>query len=384
MSSVIVESIGFGIVDASIISIGAMGFSLQFGLTNVFNIAYGTVLTLGAFAAYIAEQMGILGWYDVLIGAGVGVIATLLIGKGVLSTFARRSLGLFELITVSLAVELVVQYSVDAADGEQLFNYSFSQGRSFRFLGMVFTATELEIIGVAIGAFVLLECLLRLTRTGKALRAVAEEPRLARACGIPTSKIVNVTWVLSGALAGVAGGVGAPGGHRGTYSATVLLEARPGATPAARGGGQHPAARHNHPRTNPPGGAGRTRPACAPGHTPPPPRAAPPRRRAAPAGPAGPQAVPGAGVPAGVSDVGGDVRIPRCRSRSASHSIPLGPRMASCQPSSTASRVAWSGTVPRTMTVSPSTSLSSTSRACETWMPPNGSAQPPGAGSRMT
>ena len=205
MSSVVVESIGFGIVTSSIISIGAMGFSLQFGLTNVFNIAYGTVLTLGAFAAYLAEQWGVTGWYDVLIGAGVGVIATWLIGKGVLSTFAKRSLGLFELITVSLAVELVVQYSVDAADGEQLFNYSFSQGSTFRFLGMIFTTTELEIIGVAIGAFLLLEYLLRMTRTGKALRAVAEEPRLARACGIPTSRIVNVTWVLSGALAGVAG-----------------------------------------------------------------------------------------------------------------------------------------------------------------------------------
>jgi branched-subunit amino acid ABC-type transport system permease component len=205
VSSVVVESIGFGIVDASIISIGAMGFSLQFGLTNVFNIAYGTVVTLGAFAAYLAEQWGVIGWYDVLIGAGVGVIATLLIGKGILSTFARRNLGLFELITVSLAVELVVQYSVDAADGEQLFNYTFNEGRSFHFLGMIFTTTEIEIIGVAIGAFVLLECMLRLTKTGKALRAVAEEPRLARACGIPTSKIVNVAWVLSGALAGVAG-----------------------------------------------------------------------------------------------------------------------------------------------------------------------------------
>ena len=73
MSSVVVESIGFGIVDASIISIGAMGFSLQFGLTNVFNIAYGTVLTLGAFAAYLAQTMGVVGWWDVLIGAGVGL-----------------------------------------------------------------------------------------------------------------------------------------------------------------------------------------------------------------------------------------------------------------------------------------------------------------------
>ena len=205
MSSVIVESIGFGIVTASIIAVGAMGFSLQFGLTNVFNISYGTVLTLGGFAALIAENLGISGWYDVLIGAGIGVIGTFLIGKGVLSFFARRRAGLFELITVSLAVELILQYTIDAIDGERLFNYSFSQGSSLHFLGMIFTVTQLEIVGLALGAFACLEGLLRLTRTGKALRAVAEEPRLARACGIPTSRIVNVTWVASGALAGAAG-----------------------------------------------------------------------------------------------------------------------------------------------------------------------------------
>ena len=205
MSSVIVESIGFGIVTASIISVGAVGFSLQFGLTNVFNISYGTVLTLGGFSALIAERVGIVGWWDVLIGAGVGIIATWLIGKGVLSFFARRKCGLFELITVSLAVELIVQYGIDAIDHEQLYNYFFNEGRSLHFAGMIFTVTQLEIIGLAIGAFVALEALLRLTKLGKALRAVAEEPRLARACGIKTAQIVNVTWIVSGALAGAAG-----------------------------------------------------------------------------------------------------------------------------------------------------------------------------------
>jgi branched-chain amino acid transport system permease protein/neutral amino acid transport system permease protein len=203
--NIYVEAIGFGVVTASIIAIGAMGFSLQFGLTNVFNISYGAVLTLGAFAALLAEHAGITGWFDVLIGAGVGIVSTWLIGKGALSFFARRRAGLFELVTVSLAIELIVQYGVDAIDHEQLYNYFFNQGRSLHFLGMVFTVTQLEIIGVALAAFVVLEGTLRITKLGKALRAVAEEPRLARACGIKTSGIVNFTWVVSGALAGIAG-----------------------------------------------------------------------------------------------------------------------------------------------------------------------------------
>jgi branched-subunit amino acid ABC-type transport system permease component len=60
-------------------------------------------------------------------------------------------------------------------------------------------------VAVAVAVYTGLELLLRRTRLGKALRAMADQPRLARTCGIPTGKIVNVVWLLSGALAGLAG-----------------------------------------------------------------------------------------------------------------------------------------------------------------------------------
>jgi branched-subunit amino acid ABC-type transport system permease component len=53
----IIQALGFGIITGSLIAIGAMGFTIQFGLTNVLNISYAGIMTAGAFAAFIAEEL---------------------------------------------------------------------------------------------------------------------------------------------------------------------------------------------------------------------------------------------------------------------------------------------------------------------------------------
>jgi branched-chain amino acid transport system permease protein/neutral amino acid transport system permease protein len=201
----LLQSIGFGVITAAVVAIGAMGFTLQFGLTNILNISYAAVMTLGAFAALLAERAGLGVAAEVLAAAAAGVAISLLVGTTLLRFFARRGAGLFEMVMVTLALNLVIEYAVDAAAHEQLYQFSFPQGATQRFGVLSFTVTQLVLIGAAAGIFLALEGLLRLTRLGRALRAMAAEPRLARACGIPTGRIVNVTWLISGALAGLAG-----------------------------------------------------------------------------------------------------------------------------------------------------------------------------------
>ena len=52
-----------------------------------------------------------------------------------------------------------------------------------------------------------IHALLRFTRLGKAMRATAANPTLARNCGIPTARVVDLAWLITGALCGVAGQV---------------------------------------------------------------------------------------------------------------------------------------------------------------------------------
>jgi branched-chain amino acid transport system permease protein/neutral amino acid transport system permease protein len=201
----IVQALGFGVVTAALIAIGAMGFTLQFGLTNVLNISYGGVMTVGAFAAFIGEELHLPVLLGVVLAPLSGALLTWALGRTLFAFYARRGAGLFQMVMVTLAVNLILQFGIDAASREQIYRFSFPQGASLRAGWFTFTVTQLVLVAVALAVFVALEFLLRRTRLGKALRAMAVEPRLARTCGIPTGKIVNVVWLLSGALAGLAG-----------------------------------------------------------------------------------------------------------------------------------------------------------------------------------
>ena len=205
MGELAVQAIGFGIVTAALIAIGAMGFTLQFGLTNVLNISYGGVMTAGAFAALMAEEWHLPVAIAVVFAIATGALLTWLLGRTLFAFYARRGAGLFEMVMVTLAVSLILQYGIDAAAREQIYRFSFPQGTSLHWGWFTVTVTQLALVAVAAAVFAGIEMLLRRTRLGKALRAMADQPRLARTCGIPTGKIVNVVWLISGALAGLTG-----------------------------------------------------------------------------------------------------------------------------------------------------------------------------------
>ena len=203
--TLILQSIGFGLVTAAIISIGAMGFTLQFGVTNILNISYGNILTVGAFAALIAqrEHLGLV--LTVVAAPLAGALVTFLLARTVFGLFARRQAGSFDLIMVTLASSLIIEYSIDAAAQGQTFAFTFPAGKTLHAGAFVFTTLSLALMGTAVVLLALLMGGLHFTRMGKALRALSTDPKLARACGVPMRRILNLTWVITGALAGLAG-----------------------------------------------------------------------------------------------------------------------------------------------------------------------------------
>jgi branched-subunit amino acid ABC-type transport system permease component len=64
--SVFVASIGFGLVAAAVLALAAVGFTLQFAVTNVLNLAYGGVMIVAAYAAYVLNNAGVNIWIATL------------------------------------------------------------------------------------------------------------------------------------------------------------------------------------------------------------------------------------------------------------------------------------------------------------------------------
>ena len=55
-------SVGFGLITASVLAIASVGFTLQFAVTDVLNLAFGAIMTAGAFVAYVVNQAGLSVW----------------------------------------------------------------------------------------------------------------------------------------------------------------------------------------------------------------------------------------------------------------------------------------------------------------------------------
>ena len=72
--SLFLASLGFGLVTAAVLAIAAVGFTMQFAVTDVLNLAYGAVMIASAFVAYALNQAGVNVWIGLLAAAAAGAV----------------------------------------------------------------------------------------------------------------------------------------------------------------------------------------------------------------------------------------------------------------------------------------------------------------------
>lgn len=201
-----VEAIGFGLVTASIVALGAVGFTLQLGVTNIFNLAFGSAMTVSAFVAYwVHNLLHVDIWLSTAGAAVAGAVVAILLQVLFYGPFLRKGSTIFTLVMVSLALGLVLEFAVEAIVGTGFFTYHLPPSSSLDLGGLVLTPRQLVIIAIALVAMLGVHVLLKLTRLGKAMRATAADPELARVSGINTGRVILATWGISGLLSGIAG-----------------------------------------------------------------------------------------------------------------------------------------------------------------------------------
>jgi branched-chain amino acid transport system permease protein/neutral amino acid transport system permease protein len=204
--SQVVLSFGFGLVTASILALGAVGFTLQFGVTNLFNLSFGESMTAAAFVAYLARvSFGWNMWLAMAAGGAAGMLLSLAVSRLVFLPFLRRGTSQFAMVMVTVAVSFILKNVLQIFSGANFYSYQLPPESPIHIIGMTFDARQLTIIGLAVVSLVGLHLLFKYTRLGKAMRATSDDAALARSVGIPTSTVVSAAWLLSGLLAGLAG-----------------------------------------------------------------------------------------------------------------------------------------------------------------------------------
>ena len=198
-----------GVLLGATYALFALGFTLMFGVLRVINLTYGFYFSAGAFLSlYFTRQSGLGIWVALpLAAAGAGVIAVV-IDTLLLTRLRRRPTAELDSLMVTLGGVLALYSIMSAWLGPDIRRLppDLISADAFVVAGMRITAAQLLILGATAVLVAALVALMRYTRLGLAIRAMAEKPDAAGLMGIDTMKAAALVSFLSGCLAG-AGGV---------------------------------------------------------------------------------------------------------------------------------------------------------------------------------
>jgi branched-chain amino acid transport system permease protein len=197
-----------GVFLGSIYALFALGYTLVFGVLDMLNLAHAAVFMLSAF---IALSLVLHLHLPILLALPLAVLASALLGL-VLERVAFRPLrgrtdsNVAGLIS-SLAMATIFEALALEVFGPNIARFPLGTlpDRPIELWGGVVSGLKLGIIATAVVIFLGLSFLVRGTRLGRDLRAVAESPRAARIVGVDVDRVVAAAFAISSALGGAAG-----------------------------------------------------------------------------------------------------------------------------------------------------------------------------------
>ena len=199
----IVNGLNFGLM----LALAAIGASLVFGTTGLSNFAHGELVTLGAVFALV---LGVFNHWPLLLAIPVAVLLAGGVGLGLDAALWRplrkRGIGLTQLLIVSIGLSLALRYIIQFFIGGNIYQLPGSSDTKIKLFGSV-SLSVVDMVSMGVSVLVLLAVAWWLvnTRIGKATRAISDNPSLAAASGINVNGVVRIVWVVSAALAGLAG-----------------------------------------------------------------------------------------------------------------------------------------------------------------------------------
>jgi len=200
----IIQLFVYGIVTGSILALGAIGVSLVFSILRFAHFAHGDLMTVGAYAALVV----VAGFgMPIIIAAPFAILVVALVAIATELTLYRplRQSSPIVLLISSFGMALILRSLVQLIWGSGNEVYSPGIQLPIRVADIAIKPDHLWIIGGTAVLIAMLHIFLQYTKFGKAMRAMADNVDLARITGIPTNRVILITWVIAGGLAAMAG-----------------------------------------------------------------------------------------------------------------------------------------------------------------------------------
>jgi len=206
-----------GVAQGSMYGLIALGYSMVYGVLGFINFAHGEVFMLGAMSGFVAStKLSNSGyWESNFIGSFVIIVIIAILVSTAAAVLMERvayrplrdSPRLIPLIT-SIGVSFFIQNAVLGLLGPSSHSYPqlpdwLSKNRSI--LTFDIPGTKIMVMVVAAVSMAVLWWVVERTKTGKAMRAVAEDKEIAALMGINVDRTIVLTFAIGGAMAGIGG-----------------------------------------------------------------------------------------------------------------------------------------------------------------------------------
>jgi branched-chain amino acid transport system permease protein len=191
----------------------ALGYSMVYGIIKLLNFAHGDIYMLGAFSGF--AMLGLLGGLTtsssmlaLFIVLVLAMLVTGLFGLGLERVAYRplRSSPRLSVLITAVGASFAIEYGTRLVAGPNPKVYSVRlEGTALHVLGARITVQQLALVVVAVVLMLGLQYLVMRTSTGRAMRAIAQDPKASLFMGINVNAVISRTFFLGSALAGAAG-----------------------------------------------------------------------------------------------------------------------------------------------------------------------------------
>jgi branched-chain amino acid transport system permease protein len=201
-----------GLVLGSMYALVALGYTMVYGIINLINFAHGEVLMFGALTSWtvvtLLQGSGLPGWMLMLISMGCAVVVCAALNFSIEKLAYRplRSAPRLAPLITAMGMSLLLQtiamiiWKPNPKPYPQLL-----PTEPIDLGGPVITVTQVLILGVTAVVLAVLMYIVNRTKLGRAMRATAENPRVAALMGVKPDLVISATFVIGAVLAAVAG-----------------------------------------------------------------------------------------------------------------------------------------------------------------------------------
>ena len=209
---IFIQQIINGLILGSVYALVALGYTMVYGIINLINFAHGEVLMVGALTSWSVVtwlgNSGLPGWLLLLISLIAAIVVCAVLNYAIEKVAyrpLRNAPRLAPLIT-AMGMSLLLQTLAMIIWKPNYKPYPILlPSAPFNVFGAVINTTQILILVVTVIALVGLMYLVNYTKLGRAMRATAENPRVAGLMGVKPDMVISATFVIGAALAALAG-----------------------------------------------------------------------------------------------------------------------------------------------------------------------------------